>query len=208
MRQSRERGTREQITTQPLVLRSAPAAAPQAVRWPAAERAPIVLSQPPLPWEPLPGDSAGNGPGQGGAADGAAVVRTRRFGDSWAGPLPRRLPDPEAWCVRLATALLEALQGIRPVSQLARWLDPAAMAHLTLQARRRNPGQERPGLHAVHLTRTGPTVVEAVAVYGGPERRAAMAFRLQAHGDRWLCTALELQPRGSRGGPATVSRRG
>jgi hypothetical protein len=117
------------------------------------------------------------------------------FGDN-ANAAEYGLPDPARWSVRLAHAVLETLQGVRPVNQLSRWVDQQILAELTMQSRRRSRGQAM--LTAVHLHQLGRTAVEAVAVYRtAAGRTGALAFRLEGLGDRWLCTALTTGP-GSR----------
>jgi hypothetical protein len=49
-------------------------------------------------------------------------------------------------------------------------------------------------LRSVRVQHPGPDVAEVSAHVAIGKRSAAMAFRLEALGDRWLCTALELGP--------------
>lgn len=174
-----------------------PASAPAAVRWPGVriDRA-VPADQPPLPWlaadEGLPDQLIGR-------HDRTGAVRIVRFGESWAGPAPDQLPDPGPWSASLALALAETLRGARPIAQLNRWLNPATLSQLTVQASGRSRRRTPPVLQSVHLQRSGPEVVEVVALFG--ETRAglsALAFRLEALSDRWLCTALETRPTLSR----------
>jgi hypothetical protein len=56
-------------------------------------------------------------------------------------------------------------------------------------------------LRSLRVQHPGPEVAEVSAHVSIGKRSAAMAFRLEALGDRWLCTALELGPTASvRGG--------
>ena len=112
------------------------------------------------------------------------------------------LPDAQAWSVALATRFLEVLTGRRPVGQLSRWLGEDVLAGLTeqlprlrLPARSREPAR----LQSVRLQYPRTGAVE-VSVHARPGRGSlACAFRLEAQPSRWLCTALDLGP---RGGPA------
>lgn len=102
------------------------------------------------------------------------------------------------------------LDGRRPVGQLEPWLSQSALSQLARRIRRRG-ARDRPSVFALHLHRDTPRVAEVVAVYGWPDRRAAMAFRLEADRQTWLCTGLVLtpvasgavsRPAGSRSSPA------
>ncbi|HEX8511164.1 MAG TPA: Rv3235 family protein [Propionibacteriaceae bacterium] len=114
---------------------------------------------------------------------------------------PPGLPDPGAWSASMALAFAEALQGRRAVGQLSRWVDERVLATLNLSVRRlrRCPGRSsttvRPALlRSVHLQlpRRGIVEVSAHVQIGAPS--SALAFRLEAWHDRWLCTVLELGP--------------
>lgn len=178
-------------------LRPVPASAPAAVRWPGVRvRLTVPADQPPLPWltddQLLPDQLTGRRSRTG-------TVRIVRFGDSWAGPLSDQLPDPGPWSANLAVGLSEALHGARPIAQLNRWLSTAALTQLTVQAAARSRSRTPPVLQSVHLQRSGPDVVEVVALFGDAGNRlSALAFRLEAFTDRWSCTALETRPRVSR----------
>lgn len=153
----------------------------------------VPVDQPPLPW--LADDP--EGAEAFGTRDRAGGVRIVRFGDSWAGPVPDDRPDPGPWAAQLAIAVFEALRGVRPVAQLNRWLSPATLSQLTVLVSRRwsrRGSRTPPVLQAVHLQRSGPAAVEAVAVFRDGDRAVTCAFRLEALADRWLCTALETRP--------------
>lgn len=174
-----------------------PDSAPAAMRWPGVrvDRT-VSVDQPPLPWlapdEGLPEQLIGR-------HDRTGAVRIVRFGESWAGPTPDQLPDPGPWSASLALALSETLRGARPIGQLNRWLSPATFSQLTVQASRRSRRRTPPVLQAVHLQRSGPEVVEVVALFREPNAGlTALAFRLEVSSDRWLCTALETRPTLSR----------
>jgi hypothetical protein len=54
-------------------------------------------------------------------------------------------------------------------------------------------------VRSVRVQHPDPGVAEVAAHVAIGRRSAAMAFRLEALGDRWLCTALELGARWNRG---------
>lgn len=123
------------------------------------------------------------------------VVRSR-----WCARPDPRLPDPRNWSVSLAQALVEALHALRPIAQLNRWVADDVLAGIYLQQRRRRAETGRatspPVLRSVRLQHPHPEVAEVsahVRLQGGS---VALAFRLEASGERWLCTALEIGPRG------------
>lgn len=195
--------------------RPVPSSLPEPVGWPPVGPSPgglspgepspaVTLDQPPLPWSPTAGAEA---PTSG------RDRRVVRYGADWAPAWPDRLPDAGLWADWLAGALLETLQGRRPVAQLNRWLDTNTLARLTVLLRRPlgpavlsrvlvGPGSER--------------AVEVVAVSRSPlpgnAAVAVLAFRMQVFGSRWLCRALEVlpvsRPAGSRFGPAPAGYRG
>ena len=109
------------------------------------------------------------------------------------------LPEPQAWSASLAQALAETLQGRRPVRQLSRWVDDTVLStlHLTVRSRRSRaaaggPGARPASLRSVHLQLLPPSAVEVAATLQLGLRSVAMAFRLEARSDRWICTALDL----------------
>jgi hypothetical protein len=111
------------------------------------------------------------------------------------------------WAGRIAGALVEVLQGRRPLGQLNRWLDAPVLARLAWMARRPVGAA---ALGTVHVNRAGSRAVEVVAVVRTPDRPGTavctIAYRLQVLGDRWLCTALEQLP--TSAGPARAVDRG
>jgi hypothetical protein len=114
------------------------------------------------------------------------------------------LPDPQQWSARLALAVIQTLLGQRPVAQLNRWMVEEVLAAISMSQRRnlKIPGRIalRTALRSVRVQHPGPEVAEVSAHVAIGKQSAAMAFRLEALGDRWLCTALELAPpRGFKG---------
>ena len=193
-----------------MAMRPVPASVPEPEDWPTdrsnGAAVQTVAAQEPLPWSPPVNGRARDATGPPLVRRlGTDPVRVLRYGDSWAPRMPPRLPDPGDWCVRLGAALLEAVQGLRPVTQLNRWLDPIALADLTVHIRRRPDA--RPILRSVHLSRPAAEAVEAVAIFGWTPvdpsstgtpgtgcSTAALAFRLEARDRRWMCTRLDTRP--------------
>jgi Family of unknown function (DUF6459) len=119
------------------------------------------------------------------------------------------LPDPAQWTAVLALAIGQTLSGSRPAGQLERWLDEPVLADIRclLHARRRlrrlrtatedaRSSARIPAISvaSVHAQCPTPTVVEASAHLRLGPRSLAVALRLEAYGDRWLGTHLELGP--------------
>ena len=122
----------------------------------------------------------------------------------WAAAPTSALPDVRTWSASLALAVAEALQGRRPVGQLSRWVDEKVLATVNVSLRTRRTGSTRPPespsrpavLRSVHVQCPHPRAVEVSAHVLVAGRSRALALRLEAWYDRWLCTALELDPRG------------
>ena len=122
-----------------------------------------------------------------------STVRAR-----WAARPRPGLPDAEEWSAKLALAIIQALAGQRPAAQLNRWMVEEVLAAISMSQRRNLKVPGRIALHtalrSVRVQHAGPEVAEVSAHVAIGKRSAAMAFRLEALGDRWLCTALELGP--------------
>lgn len=136
--------------------------------------------------------------GDGERAGGArgAGERTRGAGN----PAPRDandLGDPTALCCSLVQAIVEALRGTRPLSQLARWATLGVYDQLTRRAEltARPPAGSahvRARIRRARVCRIGPGVVEATVVVEDAARVRAAALRLEAHRSGWKLTAFEL----------------
>lgn len=117
----------------------------------------------------------------------------------WAARPRPGLPDAQEWSTTLALAVIQALVDQRPVSQLNRWVVEEVLATISIRQRRGRSLHGRTAvptaLRSVHVQHPGPEVAEVSAHVAIGKRSAAMAFRLEALGDRWLCTALELGAR-------------
>jgi len=96
-------------------------------------------------------------------------------------------------------ALVQVLLDQRPIAQLNRWLADDVLSAVRRQSRQRRTGPARSvvrvALHSVRVQHPHAEVAEvAVRMAVGPST-TAIALRLEALGNRWLVTALELDPR-------------
>jgi Family of unknown function (DUF6459) len=130
-------------------------------------------------------------------------VRVSLVKASWAAKQQPGLPNAREWSTTLALALIQALLGQRPVSQLNRWVVDEVLVAISMYQRRSLALHGRIAIPAavrsVRVQHPDPGVAEVAAHVAIGKRSAAMAFRLEALGDRWLCTALELGARWNRG---------
>lgn len=98
------------------------------------------------------------------------------------------LPDARQWSMRIVHALVEVVNGRRPVSQLTRWLTPEVLSQVQgLVAK-----TAMPTLHvrSINVHETDDGVAELSAVFGTPNRIYALALRLEGLDGRWRATAL------------------
>ncbi len=124
----------------------------------------------------------------------------------WAARPRPGLPDAQEWSTTLALAVIQALVGRRPVAQLNRWVVEEVLVAISIYQRRSHSRHGRIAvpatLRSIRIQHPDPEVAEVSAHLAIGQRSVAMAFRLEALGDRWLCTALELglrmEPRGER----------
>ena len=175
------------------------------VRWLIESRPPSVTwsrSSPPQPNQP-PLDLTDHD-----ASDVAVAVLDHRgvrvslVKADWAATQRPGLPDAREWSTTLALALIQALLGQRPVAQLNRWVVDEALVGISMYQRRSLALHGRIAIPAavrsVRVQHPDPGVAEVAAHVALGKRSTAMAFRLEALGDRWLCTALELGARWNR----------
>lgn len=116
-------------------------------------------------------------------------------------PGPARLPhvadaEVRAWASRLAQAVVEAVGGQRPVSQLVRWTAPDVYRDLERRVhlvRLASAGSRsvRPQVRSVHVCRPTPTSAEVSVHVRHAGRSRALALRMERRGERWQCTVLE-----------------
>lgn len=119
--------------------------------------------------------------------------RVQRVGRGWAARVPDDLPDAARWSGWLALALGEALLGRRPATQLAGWVSDEVLAGLSRRQRLRPAGESAPRtvLLSGRVQHPAPLVAEASAVLRAGPRLLVVAFRLEAVGRQWVCTALD-----------------
>jgi Family of unknown function (DUF6459) len=129
-------------------------------------------------------------------------VRVSMVKARWAARQRPGLPDAQEWSTALALAVIQTLLGQRPVSQLNRWVAEEVLVAISIYQRRSLSMHGRlalpAALRSVRVQHPDPEVAEVSAHVVIGRRSAAMAFRLEALGDRWLCTALELGTRMER----------
>ena len=129
-------------------------------------------------------------------------VRVSTVKARWAARPRPGLPDAQEWSTTLALAVIQALVGLRPVAQLNRWVVDEVLVAISMYQRRSLALHGRivipAGVRSVRVQHPDPGVAEVAAHVSIGRRSAAMAFRLEALGDRWLCTALELGARWNR----------
>jgi hypothetical protein len=86
----------------------------------------------------------------------------------------------------------------------SRWVDEPVLGAISLHLRRRrarrptprpNAGRRPAAVRSIRVQCPHPNAVEVTAHLLLGQRSVAMAFRLEACADRWLCTALEMGPR-------------
>ena len=175
---------------------------PPSLTW--SRPAPLPPNQPPLDLtdhEPDVAEAAG--PDHRGIR--VSMVKAR-----WAAKQRPGLPDAREWSTTLALSLTQSLVGLRPVAQLNRWVAEEVLVAISIHQRRSLSQHGRiavpTALRSVRVQHPDPEVAEVSAHLVIGKRSAAMAFRLEAWGDRWLCTALELGTRMERGRARPHSR--
>jgi hypothetical protein len=167
---------------------------PPSLSW---SRPPVPQSnQPPLDFtDPEPNDV-------GAAVPNDRGVRVSMVKASWAARQRPGLPDAREWSTTLALAVMQTLLGQRPVAQLNRWVAEEVLVAISIYQRRSLSLHGRivvpTALRSVRVQHPDPEVAEVSAHLVIGKRSAAMAFRLEALGDRWSCTALELGTRMER----------
>jgi hypothetical protein len=109
------------------------------------------------------------------------------------------LPDAGEWAAALALAVFQALLAQRPIAQLNRWLADDVLSAVSVQQRRRRTATGRAVrpvvVRSVRVQHPGAEVAEVSTHVVVGKGHTAAALRLEAVGDRWLCTAFELDLR-------------
>jgi hypothetical protein len=167
---------------------------PPSLTW--ARPSPQQLNQPPLDLIDHEFDHADE------TAGNHRGVRVSTVKARWAARPRPGLPDAQEWSTTLALAVIQALVGRRPVTQLNRWVVDEVLVAIGMYQRRSLALHGRiaipTAVRSVRVQHPDPEVAEVAAHVAMGRRSAAMALRLEALGDRWLCTALELGARWSR----------
>jgi hypothetical protein len=176
---------------QPVRVRQLVESRPPASSWRLPQTIQVAPDQPPLdlaaPAEVVPvRPRAGEGT--------LTVVRAR-----WTVRPRPDLPDVCQWGAALALAVVQALLAQRPIAQLNRWLADDVLSMVSLQQRRLRSAPDRavrPVLvRSLRVQHPGAEVAEVSAHVVVGSLDSALAFRLEALGERWLCTALEFDAR-------------
>ena len=182
------------VTASPVQVRPLIESRPPSRSWRSAETSLIAANQPPLDLIP-PGYVDLGQPS--GAAATVTLVRAK-----WTVLSRGDLPDARQWGAALALAVLQALLAQRPIAQLNRWLADDVLSAVSGQQRRRRsePGRAaRPVVvQSIRVQHPGAEVAEVSAHLLVGMQHTAVAFRLEARGDRWLCTAFEVDLRALR----------
>ncbi|TDE15963.1 Rv3235 family protein [Jiangella asiatica] len=159
------------------------------------------------------------GPSAQPAEPPALVVDDLPFeGSTPAAAAPAALPDPRRWTATLAQAAIEGVHGRRSLQQLVRWTDEAVFRALARRAADQPATPTaRPRVRTIRACRVTDTVAETCVVVQLGRRVSAVAVRLEAVDDRWVCTAFDLVERPSTrrpgkrrsaGGPLGLEGRG
>lgn len=168
---------------------------PPAMGWRPPDTGLISPDQPPLGLtEPPEADLTR----PNGRAASSTVVRAR-----WTARPRRGLPDACEWGAALALAVFQALLAQRPIAQLNRWLADDVLSAVSVQQRRRRtePGRAavRPVVvRSVRVQHPSADVAEVSVHLVVGTTHTAVALRLEAVANRWLCTAFELDLRALR----------
>jgi Family of unknown function (DUF6459) len=171
---------------------------PPSLTW--SRSSPPPTNQPPLDLvDPEPDVAEAAAPDDQGVR--VSMVKAR-----WAVKQRPGLPDAGQWSTTLALALTQSLLGQRSVAQLNRWVVDEVLAAIGMYQRRLLALHGRVAIpsavRSVRVQHPDPNVAEVAVHVAIGKRSVAMAFRLEALGDRWLCTALELGLRMESSGPA------
>ena len=106
------------------------------------------------------------------------------------GELP---PDPGVWGGNLARGIVEVLDGMRPLSQLRRWVVPGLYTEIGRLSAPRGRRVEPVGSYAhSRVCMITPRIAEVSVVLKVGDRLRGVALRLEVFRDRWIATALDV----------------
>jgi hypothetical protein len=145
------------------------------------QRKPRIIETLPLEWAPINGSSA--------LAYSAPMPHLIAIDDSGQRHTSKaELPSAHQWSIRLVHGLVEVMNGVRPATQLTRWLTLEVMnqvkSHIYAHDMRRLT------VRSVHVSEPGDGVAEVCAVFGTQNRCYALAMRLEGLDGRWRTTQL------------------
>jgi hypothetical protein len=112
------------------------------------------------------------------------------------------VPHPISWAGHMARMVFEVSCGERPSAQLNRWVSRDQLSLLALrgQSYARHPAtRAQKGLsrlrkvRGVRAMQVAPGIIEASAVLVGTARSHAIAMRMEAIGNQWMLTAVEMR---------------
>ncbi|MGF7238124.1 MAG: Rv3235 family protein [Frankia sp.] len=105
----------------------------------------------------------------------------------------RFAPTPSSAAAVVVRAIVEALSGIRPATQLARWTTPRLQADLERRIpRETRHGRDRWVIRSIRVSQPRPGVAEVSAVIIRSTRAAAVALRMESADGRWRVTTLQV----------------
>ena len=113
-------------------------------------------------------------------------------------PLPSggdELEQARSLVTAVARAAVEALTGYRPMSQLNRWLAPAAVSGLTMAKRHGTWNGAR--IKRVWAKCTSPRAIDGVAQVTSRDHHLAITIGLERLDGHWMCTHLAVLLPGS-----------
>ena len=116
--------------------------------------------------------------------------------------MPTAVPHPVTWASHMARMVFEVGCGERPAAQLNKWVSRDTLNTLALRgqsyarhpATRAQKGMSRlRRVSGVRAMQVAPGIVEASAVLVGTARSHAVAMRMEARGNQWVLTAIEMR---------------
>lgn len=116
--------------------------------------------------------------------------------------LTASVPHPITWASHMARMVFEVGCGERPASQLNKWVSRETLTILALRgqsyarhpATRAQKGMSRlRKVSGVRAMQVAPGIIESSAVLVGSARSHAIAMRMEAQGNQWVLTAIEMR---------------
>lgn len=156
-----------------------------------------VAEQGPLDWlprkrsaEPIPPGYVQGRLSLARASNGADPIFGPQLTDSV------HLPAARPWSQNMIRACLEVIDGVRPASQVSRWVTPEVYERISrrgLLARRRRQRQKQPSVvRSVHVCEPVDGVAEIAAVVIHQNRVRAVALRMTGVDGRWQISVLQV----------------